>query len=317
MPFNDPDLLLVTGGDLYSSDYGTNSLSHFVAPAIWAKAKGIPCVLLGQSVGRFNSDVDISLWRKAADCSNIVSLREELSRHYLINELKSNCTNIVVTADTGFLLEPNCDYVENCDWFKNSNVVAVSISESICRWTNSDYEKHIENWKAVIRHMINEWDVKVAVIPHVQESFSDDRLLSTRIARELGFDRRVRVFAEDLTAAEFKGIISKCQFVVAERMHAAIASFSSGVCTVPIGYSIKAEGITEMMIRGSDYIASEVSMSLTEFLDLERAIARLDNFWKGRRMLSGVIASNLPGVVSSAERNFELIDQCLKIRGSH
>jgi colanic acid/amylovoran biosynthesis protein len=221
----------------------------------------------------------------------------------------------VVTADTGFLLEPNCDYADNCDWLADSNVVAVSISESISKWTNTDYEKHFDNWKAVIRHMINEWGVKVAVIPHVQETFSDDRLLSTRIARELRFDGRLRVFSEDLTAAEYKGIISKCQFVVAERMHAAIAGFSSGVCTVPIGYSIKAEGITGMMIRGSDYIASEVSMSLPEFLDLDRAIARLNNLWRSRGILSGAIGSNLPGVVTDAERSFDLIDKNLNAQG--
>lgn len=306
MPFESPDLVIVSGGDLFSSDYGTGSLKHFIQPILWAKANNIPCILLGQSIGKFTNPDDIQLWRLAEQSASAITLREELSLEYLSGELQSARSLFKVSADTAFLLKPDTTLADQYFAGRETPTIALSISESICQYTGNDYKKHFETWIQVIRMMLDDWKVSIAIIPHVHEAWADDRILSTRIVRELGFDPRIRVFAEDLSAAEYKGIISKCDMVVAERMHAAIAGFSTGVCTSAVGYSIKAEGITAMMLSGSKIRASELSIPLDKFLDPGSAMKHLKGIWANRRQIETAIRENLPGSISQASENLSL-----------
>ncbi len=60
---------------------------------------------------------------------------------------------------------------------------------------------------------------------------------------ELQSARACRV--REHTPSEYKAIIARADMVVAERMHAAIAAFSSGACALCVGYSVKARGIVD------------------------------------------------------------------------
>lgn len=312
MPFDAPDLLIVSGGDLYSSDYGTDSLRHFLSPVKWARQRDIPCALIGQSVGRFKCEADIQLWKEAEAAASLITLREPLSRDYLTGELGSPSGRFEVTADTAFLLEEDAAAAAQLAPLANAPIVALSISESICKWTGNDYQKHIDVWVELIRLMLDRWGVHVVIIPHVQERFSDDRLLSTRILRLLGFDQRVRIFADDLGAAEFKAIVARCQLVVAERMHAAIAGLSSGVCTVPIGYSIKAKGIVTSVLEGSSLSSDDLVLPLGELLDFAYSSKKLTAIWENRDEYRRAVGSTVARSKAQAERNFDLIDALLQ-----
>lgn len=61
LPFGVPDMVIVSGGDLYSSDYGHVNLRHFLEPIHWAHAHDVPCVLLAQSVGIFKTIEDLQV----------------------------------------------------------------------------------------------------------------------------------------------------------------------------------------------------------------------------------------------------------------
>ncbi len=311
MPFETPDLIVVTGGDLYSSDYGTTSLGHFTAPVHWARERKVPVALIGQSVGKFKCEQDIKLWKHAEEEASLVTLREPLSQDYLCQELKSPAERLPVTADTAFLLEPETEVAAGQLRFTDNPVVALSISESISGWTGSNYERHAAAWVRLIRLMLDKWQVSVAIIPHVQEVYADDRVISTRILRELGFDHRVRVFAEDLGAGEFKGLISKCDLVVAERMHAAIAGLSTGRCTVPVGYSIKAEGITAAVLQASGIRANDLVTPVADLMEADTFFKKLDAIWNDRQRFAEAIRLGVPRMAAEAKRNFELVDGLL------
>lgn len=312
MPFEDVDLVVVSGGDLYSSDYGTNSLRHFVEPVLWAKSRGVPCALIGQSVGRFRKEEDVELWRQAEQAASLITLREPLSQQYLVNDLRSLEGRFAVSADTAFLLEPDAAIGRPVASAEGRPMVALALSQSICQWTGNDFSRHIEVWVQLIRTMIDLWKADVALIPHVQEGFGDDRIICTEVWRRLDFDRRVRVYGEDLGASEFKGIIARCQLVVAERMHAAIAGLSSGVCTAPIGYSIKAQGIMTSVLEGSGLDPENLVLPIGEVLDLPVAIRKLQRIWDCRLEYQQAIAASLDRSKAAAKRNFDMVDALLK-----
>jgi colanic acid/amylovoran biosynthesis protein len=312
MPFPVPDLILMSGGDLISSDYGTSSLAHFLKPIQWAKRHGVPCALIGQSIGKFKKHEDIELWRQAeANCS-LITLREPLSFDYLVDELGGDSNRYIVTADSAFLLKADESIAKHYPRTLDVPSVAISMSESIAGWTGNHYELHVEAWVEIIRMMLDEWGVNVEIIPHVQESFADDRSLGTKVLRRIGFDHRVRLHAEDLSAGEFKGIISKCEMVVAERMHAAIAGFSSGICTVPIGYSIKARGITESVLKSSEICSDELAAPFDELMNIPLIKNKLSDIWRNRKHYSNAINASQEVSKQNAIKNFDLIEAMLK-----
>ena len=136
-------------------------------------------------------------------------------------------------------------------------------------------------------------------------------MISTKIARELGFDKRVRVFAEDLSAAEFKGLVSRSDMVVAERMHAAIAGLSTGRCTIPVGYSIKAEGITSAVLEGSGLEASDIVVPVSDLLDATATFDKLDRIWKQRKAYATAITQGASRQKALALENFDMIGSLL------
>jgi colanic acid/amylovoran biosynthesis protein len=312
MPFGIPDLVVISGGDLISSDYGTASLAHFLKPVEWARQHRVPCALLGQSIGKFKREEDVGLWRQAEPNASLITLREPLSVDYLVNDLGGEPGKLIETADCAFLLKPDENISRQQPGAADAPCVAISVSESISGWTGSDYELHMNAWVKLIRMMIDDWGVSVALIPHVQETFADDRIIGTNIFRRLGCDRRVRVYAEDLSAAEYKGLISKCSMVIAERMHAAIAGFSTGVCTVPVSYSIKAKGITAGVLEASDIDPDELTMPVADLLDTDSAAKKLTGIWTRREFYSNAIAAGAEASKKRALRNFDLVDGILR-----
>jgi colanic acid/amylovoran biosynthesis protein len=310
MPFEVPDLVLVSGGDLISSDYGTESLAHFIEPVKWAKSHGVPCAMIGQSIGKFKCEADLELWKTAVSAATLITLREPMSLDYLRNELGNNSSSIIETADCAFLLEIDKAISSQQPCFPDGGpTIAISISESIASYTSSNYGLHLDAWVALIKMMLDEWHANVAIIPHVQERYADDRKPSTIIFRRLGCDSRVRVYGEDLSASEFKGIISRCEMVIAERMHAAIAGFSSGICTVPIGYSIKARGITASVLSSSGLDPDDLSIPLEQLLDAASSKIKLTKIWTQREFFQIAIAKGLKKSIQNASKNFDLIHE--------
>jgi colanic acid/amylovoran biosynthesis protein len=311
MPFDSPDLLIITGGDIYSSDYGTNSLRHFLHPVEWAQSRNIPCILLAHSIGVFKGADDISIWKRVESAASRITLRDSLTGKYLKEELGADSRLYEVTADTAFLLKSDPAVASRQLSFATGPTVALSISAGICEWTGGNYEQHLQTWVQLVRMILEQWGAKVAIIPHVQEPHSDDRIVSSEVFRALGYDPRVRVFSEDLSAAEYKGIIENCEMVIAERMHAAIAGLSTGVCTVPIGYSIKAKGITEMVLESSQIDADSLVMPLEFFIDFNRSAERLTAIWKDRFLYRDAIRSSADKLRVDVMRNFEVIEALL------
>lgn len=307
LPYGKPDLVMMSGGDLICSDYGTQVLRHFLEPVHWAHAHGVPCALIGQSIGKFTCDEDIAIWKAAESKATLITVREPLTKQYLVNELGSDPDKIHETSDCAFLLNPDEKLAGIYRKSKPSPIVGVSISESICKWTAANDDAHISAWADIIARMMNEWGASVVMIPHVQDPGSDDRVAATKVWRQLGFDSRITLAGGDLSASEFKGILSTCDMVVAERMHAAIGALSTGVPTVPIGYSIKAEGIITQIFQGTDLDPQSAVMPMQDFLDVSVSWPKLNQFWHNREAYALTIQTRLPALRDSSQKNFDLL----------
>ena len=312
MPFDQPDLLIVTGGDILSGDYGTPSLRHWAEPIRWARANGVRSVILSHSIGRFKTDEEVAIWNQIEDAATEITLREPLSLQYLTTTLKKDPNRYRVTADVAFLLNEDLNLKKRFSSAKQLPRVALSINAGITKFTQVDPSQHFRTWIEMIQMILNNWKAELLLIPHVQEPYGDDRVLATEIARHFNFDPRITVLAEDLSAEEYKGAISVCEMLVAERMHAAIAGLSTGVPTVAIGYSIKAEGILSSVLEGTSIKPSQLGMQLKEFLNVDTAKEKLESVWKQRDLIRKEISSTISRSQNKANENLELLREMLR-----
>ena len=125
--------------------------------------------------------------------------------------------------------------------FISDNTVGINLSPLILRCSRED-TLLLKNYCSLIKYVLDNTDMSVALIPHVVWDSNDDRLPLRRLFD--AFSETGRVFmVEDASAEVLKGYISRCRFLVAARTHASIAGYSTGVPTLVLGYSIKSRGL--------------------------------------------------------------------------
>jgi colanic acid/amylovoran biosynthesis protein len=99
--------------------------------------------------------------------------------------------------------------------------------------------------------------------------------------------------------------------LIAERMHATIAGISSGVCSVAIGYSVKAEGILSDVF-GSELTRERYLIPIGEFVKEQGAICKIQAAWQRREETREILERALPDVTARARLNFDLLAELLK-----
>ncbi len=302
-------MVIATGGDIFSSDYG--SLYRHLRPLKIALESNIPVAFLAQSIGPFKTSQESEAWLSVARRAKLITVRENLSYKYVTEKLALSEDLVKKTADPAFLLKPVAsEKVDRLLEFYRIDSerpkIAVAISQGISRYTKGDREKHLQAWHQMIKMLLDELNGQILLIPHVQDIYAsnDDRIIITDLLRSLDFDSRVNIIGADHSASEFKGLIASCDLVIAERMHACIAGLSSGVCTVAIGYSVKAQGIMNDLLPSH---SQDLLIPFPEFLDTDISYPKIRQAWAERTEVMAQLSQILPKIQEDSGRNFDLI----------
>lgn len=314
--FKEASAVIVSGGDLFTSDY-PGAVAYHLRPLNLALHAGVPVVFLGQSIA-FKTNQEAETWLQVARRSKLITVREGVSYKYLTKDLDLSTNLVKHTADSAFLLEPApsediANLLQSYGISENLPVVAIAPSQGISRYSSLSEKQHLETWNQVIKMILEEFKAQVIIIPHSQNlsPTNDDRVIATNIYRNFRFDPRIHLAGADHSASEFKGLISACDMLIAERMHAAIAGLSSSVCTMVVGYSVKAEGIM-MDVLDSELVHNSLLISIQEFLDANLTFSKLRNAWNSRNEVSNELKEVLPRVKKDAASNFDLISKILQ-----
>ena len=190
------------------------------------------------------------LWGCSIDPEAITSeIREDLAGFDLITArepityqlLKEINPNTVKVADPAFLLE-RID-LPLPDGFREGNTVGINVSPLIMKY-GTEGSMILDNYRLLIRYILEETDMSVCLIPHVVWSYNNDLETIDVLYREFGDSDRVSRIL-DGNCCELKGYIARCRFFVGARTHATIAAYSSCVPTLVVGYSVKSRGIAQ------------------------------------------------------------------------
>jgi len=252
------DLLIATGGDVFTSDYGG------LAKHARTLAVGRPVALLAQTLGPFSPAAE-DRFRKLMSTVVLCTVRESETLAYLQDKFPE--LNAEQTADVAFLLpvtskEESRSILEDIYRFPvdGRKLVGLSVSSGILSFRSElKPEEYLREIAAFVDHL-NAKGYGVVLIPHVQER--DPR--NNDIYACLEVMKRVKAPQENvllslttLSASDYKGIIGLCDALVGARTHATIASMSQGIPTVSIAYSRKAWGIMR------DYYGQDLGTALT------------------------------------------------------
>ena len=188
------------------------------------------------------------LWGCSVEPSLIdTRMRKDLSRYDLITAresityaaLRKINSNVVLAPDPAFTLrkQPG-NYPEGLGSKPYIGINVSPLIQSLEKGGNIT----MENYRALVAHILETTDRDIALIPHVVWDHNDDRIPLGQLYEE--FRDTGRVFmVEDQNCMQLKDIISGCEFFVGARTHATIAAYSTCVPTLVVGYSVKARGI--------------------------------------------------------------------------
>ena len=126
--------------------------------------------------------------------------------------------------------------------FQEGNTVGINVSPLILSHAK-DKGAALDAFKALIRHVLEESDASVALIPHVTWTHDSDSDALGELKTAFADEKRVFLLSGALNAMQLKGYIARLSALVTARTHASIAAYSTAVPTLVIGYSVKARGI--------------------------------------------------------------------------
>ena len=283
------DIVLCIGGDNYSLDYGYPE--RFVQFDRLVLKYRKPIAYFGVSVGPFSADqkyeqkIKSHLKRIDAICA-----RESGTISYLSSIGVTQ--NVFSVADPAFVMKavrPDPSrFVLNMQGF-----IGVNFSTTVGRilfdtqeisssknasFTSSGSMKASD---AIVRHyaeiaatLMDFCDNNLMFIPHVTGGSHCDYVFMSKIADQLvtmGFKRPLLV-PDNLTAPEYKWIISQAKLFIGARTHSTIAAFSSGVPTITLSYSIKARGLTQDMYGCDDYCIDGKEVNAERILNVAKRL---------------------------------------------
>lgn len=222
------NVLLSIGGDNYC--YGDNEYIYLVNR--YAKKQGCKTVLWGCSV---EPDDITQMMSEDLKSYDLIVARESIS----FETLKNINSKTILFPDPAFSLPVNKGIWP--DKLNERPYIGINISPLI-QSKESKSGIAFENYKFLIKQILENTEYNIALIPHVVKEGNDDRTVLRKLYEQVGNTERVFLVA-DQNCMQLKDIISHCVCFVGARTHSTIAAYSSNVPTLVVGYSVKAKGI--------------------------------------------------------------------------
>lgn len=251
-------LAISIGGDNYCYE---NMLSDLRLTNLVFNKKGVKTVLLGCSIEpELVKDKQI-----AEDLSkyHTIIARESITYNALKEIFKETVPRLYCYPDPAFTLGKK--ELPLPEGFEEGNTVGINVSPMI-QDNESCKGITMENYRDMIRFIIDHTNMHIALIPHVVWMQNDDRGPIHELYETFKETGRV-VEIGDGTCEELKGYISRCRLFVGARTHATIAAYSSFVPTLVVGYSVKARGIArDLFGTEENYVIPVQSLNRPENL---------------------------------------------------
>lgn len=314
--YYDADIVLNTGGDVLTEDYGF-PFSHFVN-LLFAILLDKPVVICAESIGPFKRRWTRFITKFVFNRTKLITLREEHSLKHL-QEIGVNKPRIYVTADVAFMLEPASDErikeILTKEGFNESMpLIGISVSKIISNYCfpelksrKDKYKEYVKLMSKVIDYLVDTLNATIVFVPHVigPGEGNDDRSVADDICKLIKNKEKIISIKEEYSPEELKGIIGQCDLFIGARMHATIASTSMRVPTVAIAYSNKTHGIIGRMLGYEAYVLDIKDLSY------DKVISKIDYAWENREEIKKDLEAKIKTIKERALLNGKLVKEVI------
>lgn len=297
-------VLDISGGDSFTDVYGPKRFRAMILTKRLALDAGVPLILLPQKLGPFSDPSfraeAISVLRAATavwvrDAQSYDFLREALGADFDPERHRLG-VDVAVALPAR---PPETLGVVSSRWLAGDSTIplaGLNVSGLLCNDRDSARhsfglkEFHTDQIDALAQALLTSHaNLRLLLVPHVQRPDGDPesdldaaRALKTRLGA-LG-EGRVHVLEETLNAMELKWVLSRLDWFAGARMHATIGAFSSGVPTLGLGYTDKAQGVfaecgignevVDLRRQGAREVADRARASFGSRSALKKALTR-------------------------------------------
>ncbi|WP_409473421.1 polysaccharide pyruvyl transferase family protein [Streptomyces sp. HC307] len=307
------DLVIATGGDLHTSDYGVST--PYLRALTAAQQRDIPTAVIGQSVGPFGDPADAEAWLTVADRCDLLTVRESVSHRYLVGKLGLPEHRVQLSSDPAFLLPTATDertsaVLRPLGLTPEDPYICLAPSQGITRFSALGEMQHAAALTRLATALVRTRKMPVLLVPHCHDSrpHNDDRILAARIAEAAGMPQ-VMALPGALTASDYKGVLARAELVISERLHAAIGALSGGVPAIAIGHSHKFNGVLAETYGDTvdvDDIHADVRAFAQDNTVIDRIVHDTD-----ATVLRTTLQQRLPLITDRARSDFAQINRLL------
>ena len=291
------DAAVIVGGDTYCYNRNSRLVPYYTNK--FANMSGKPSFLWSCSIGKENIDDEM-----IRDLKNYTMIfPREIVTYRNMLDIGIEESRLFLMSDSAFTLKTQSVNLSN----EFENVFAYNPSYSLKRTKNILPEVVESARYKLIEYILNNTDMKIALIPHVYYNDFGDIEVCREIYNKYKTTGRVFIFDENYNCMQLKYIISKCRFLIAERTHASIAGYSSCVPTFVLGYSVKAKGIAEDIFGDyKDYV-----LSVQDLENVSIFINKIKNMIKNEEQIKSRLINFMPEYINRAEKAGEKISQLI------
>lgn len=279
-------VLDISAGDSFADIYGGKRFFWMWGTKFMTLLRGVPLVLSPQTIGPFTRQPFKFLAGDVMNRARVVMARDPLSFD-AVGAIAPRA-NRLLSADVAFRLP----FVPRAK--ANDGKLHVGINVSGLLWTQSagggnkyglSYD-YAEMTLKILDGLTSRSDVIVHLIAHVVDydvPSDNDGWIVDALAKQYPGTVRVPDFAGP---SEAKSYIAGLDVLIAARMHACIAAFSSGVPVLPVAYSRKFVGLFHNLLGYSH------TLPQSGYGTAEAAAFLLDRVDRGDELATALAASN-------------------------
>jgi len=234
----------IGAGDSFADIYGAKRFAFLWLSKVLAYSADVPVILAPQTIGPFEKQPYKLLATAALNNASAVLARDEKSLSAARKLAPTSNTSLSIDVAFRLPFERPRDKSQ-----VSVTKIGINASGLLCKQAETGENRFglSYDYLTLQRRLIEYWsgqqNTEVYLISHANsagDSSDDDGARADQLTKDFPNCHRVPDFEGP---SEAKSFIAGLDFLVAGRMHACIAAYSTGVPVVPVAYSRKFEGL--------------------------------------------------------------------------
>ncbi|MHA1665190.1 MAG: polysaccharide pyruvyl transferase family protein [Candidatus Njordarchaeales archaeon] len=272
--FKKATAIFIRGGDTLSDFYGLKSLLLQIYNIALAEILEKKTILFGHTIGPFRRRITMKIVLLFIKKVSYILVRDVSSYRMLVSN-SVDIHKIKFLPDVAFTLSPSATSLPRNIVNHQGLIVGLVPSALVYRYGFEDlkdcakYKKYTSLLAQITDYIIETYNAKVLLIPHVMYPGNDDRIVAKDVYRKIKNKDDVAIVVE-YDPHIVKGIISKLDLLISPRMHPIIHALSSRVPVIGIDYNNKIYdmmaflGLEHFIIRIADISIQSLKEKIDE-----------------------------------------------------